>query len=1683
MTEKEEDKDRPQPKKKESYIEKHKMLLLVQEQEASPMDSPLTESGQWTESGISTGSAAEGHRPKAEKPRDLDIGGSKGESGASKATDDRSIDTDAEMSPMNNEAVEAEAAPLEESQGSEELDSIQMMRPERGQVAQGGLDKETDVQSLNPTADANLSPILFTQSKATSPMSGVTMLDASSSPPQMAAVQSAATSPPRPGDLESSVSPSSVGAEEEKGALLQLERAGSFEFEMDSSRSSEPPLAAVAGGADEGIGAEISEVSEHLAKVGAEESIVKVSLMKEQFEQKMEAGKEAVAERKESPEMGDQKEPEKGAEEQSSSSSDEDDHKPGASGEKVKVSAVGEDEVEKVIKSILDGKSQVVQVEISKEHQVEVESKTIKVIEETATIELKDGAETYDDKMSTTTISMEVGASSPEKKLSGDEAEGHSALIELASPLAKTGTTEDVMVVSMTPEHKEKKNGHIQEEVTEKELGTVSQKQAEMKAKDGLTPEKVTSVDVKETAEPDDDKVSTTKASMEVGATALEEKLSSDEADGHPTLTALASSLVKTGTTEDVKVVLSTQEQEEEMKGQIETKVVEIEHGAVSQKHDEMEAQDDLSPENTVLVEVREMAEPDDDKITTTKASMEVEATSLEEKLYRDEDDGHPTLTALASSLAKTGTTEDVMVVLRTQEQEGERKGQIETKIVEIEIEPESQKKVEVKTKDEVSPEDSIESKPDIRQSKVIEEVTSVEVKETAEPDEDKISMAKSPTDGSSAPEATMLFEAQSVEAALRIESREQFETEAKPIKAGDVTIDREQLKLEVLQQPKPVAAEVKLPRSEGKKAALSESDSDAEIERLGIEMPVKVLAKAASEGNVETEEGVDKESDETQPKKTVERDASTDSVDEMMVVVMPPGRTREEVDSSEQKFDEVSAPRIVVTPTPDDEKIEEGVEEGEGVADVGDPIAEEVEETLVEEAVETEESAVDVSKERKSVQSPEDEDEDEDGCLPTLTAMASSLAKTGATDNVLIPRTPEQSPEKEHEERWVTEKEVTMHEDVLTITETTRHEVQVAPCVVTETITGIEALDKNPMEIREPPVKQLSGEDEEQEESGLEIIEAPDSQVDQGTDATSDRTDSLLKESAMQGSFTSDRTLSEPTLEADVVEISQQTLLAEQETATERVTSTAEAMPRLEVESKARDAEDESETASVRTVEVKLEDEGDEFKEESPNEVDAGEAKDELPLLTALSSALTKTSAAQKEEPEPEQSEVPSAEVVQFSPMLSWTTEQTAAESMSISDRFPATRYGTRPAAAAEEGTDPTPTKHLVFEESTTSSSSSKTTTTTTSSSERSGTQSSIESHTTTTSRGSMSTDQSSVIATSSGKSSSPSGGPGPMSVSSPRASSVATTGSGKDVEEEELQQKESEDVGGDREEGSPRLSPRSDPGSHDLPSSPRSEEAAARDEPVRKSTSPPLRTRTTALSSEESVQSLPASPRRARKAKKMVMTSEHFSTDSDLSRSLEIVYNQPEEDARRKLSERFSHSSGDSDSGGGSREDKLAKRKASVTQLGSRKASTSESAADQYELQHKRPKEEGAAPRSSPPSGKKTPSPTKIVHPVTAGLIREQVSEDHLSPVLDVNVLTPEELDTSKYRIELVKAAAEGDGAAGKLGQGQSQVPPGLVADSPGLIFLFLASNVSLLFLFMPLTLTLSNNITSFL
>jgi len=50
--------------------------------------------------------------------------------------------------------------------------------------------------------------------------------------------------------------------------------------------------------------------------------------------------------------------------------------------------------------------------------------------------------------------------------------------------------------------------------------------------------------------------------------------------------------------------------------------------------------------------------------------------------------------------------------------------------------------------------------------------------------------------------------------------------------------------------------------------------------------------------------------------------------------------------------------------------------------------------------------------------------------------------------------------------------------------------------------------------------------------------------------------------------------------------------------------------------------------------------------------------------------------------------------------------------------------------------------------------------------------------------------------------------------------------------------------------------------------------------------------------------LQSLPASPRKKLSATKTVVTSELFGSDSDLNRSLEIVYSEPEEDCKKTLS-----------------------------------------------------------------------------------------------------------------------------------------------------------------------------------
>ena len=191
---------------------------------------------------------------------------------------------------------------------------------------------------------------------------------------------------------------------------------------------------------------------------------------------------------------------------------------------------------------------------------------------------------------------------------------------------------------------------------------------------------------------------------------------------------------------------------------------------------------------------------------------------------------------------------------------------------------------------------------------------------------------------------------------------------------------------------------------------------------------------------------------------------------------------------------------------------------------------------------------------------------------------------------------------------------------------------------------------------------------------------------------------------------------------------------------------------------------------------------------------------------------------------------------------------------------------------------------------------------------------------------------------------------------------------------------------------------------------------------------------------SGEMSPQSMPSSPRHLRRTvsngvKKL--TSEIFSTDRDLSTSLEIVYSEPSKvDERRKLSERYRHTSSSSGASNGSvnnDQHKIEKRKASVTQIRktpdelatgelqdsapsgqesddiARSAEPTCSTSDgEMKLYHN---PEPNETKSSPIKEKKTASPTKIQAPAPAsGAIKKKTCSEEFSPMLQVECKTPE-------------------------------------------------------------------------
>ena len=187
---------------------------------------------------------------------------------------------------------------------------------------------------------------------------------------------------------------------------------------------------------------------------------------------------------------------------------------------------------------------------------------------------------------------------------------------------------------------------------------------------------------------------------------------------------------------------------------------------------------------------------------------------------------------------------------------------------------------------------------------------------------------------------------------------------------------------------------------------------------------------------------------------------------------------------------------------------------------------------------------------------------------------------------------------------------------------------------------------------------------------------------------------------------------------------------------------------------------------------------------------------------------------------------------------------------------------------------------------------------------------------------------------------------------------------------------------------------------------------------------------------SGECSPHSLPSSPRHLRRTvsngvKKL--TSEIFATDNDLSRSLEIVYSEPSSDERRKLSERYRHTSSSSGASNGSvnnEQKKVEKRKASVTQIRktpdedlvrdsttpcsgpeSSTTTTATTTDQEMKLQHSsEPLEKSSKSQdTSPIREKKTASPTKIQTPApTSGSV--QISSEDFTPMLQVECKTPE-------------------------------------------------------------------------
>ena len=1505
-----------------SIPEKHRLISLVMEQEGSQMESPMTESGQWSDTGISgiSGNTGDtGSMSKLSKPNQLDL---------QDDSIDAGLDDLSEISPMNNEEVSTsqhvtavtESVSDDDPKPSSEDTFVEKETTEKAtspaqdtkvttasspmQFEEKQLvlhEEKSTSTTTTTTCDVKLSPILFTENKATSPMSDqsdsskVEMVDASSSPPTKVVMTSAATSPPKPSDLQSTKSstPTSSKEKDEDG-----KDPISFEFDLDLSAQDD--LDRIKLDADTVI----------------QESSLKPEKSKNLIEQQTKELKETINQKtaimlsdEEDKLKKDQEETEKDAKEADQTLYDQ-------SEQKLKAAEI---ESEKV----LDFKTE--EYPLLEDEGVDLycdESNKLTKSTESAKIEISDK-----DKIEGESYVI-VGDMSPEtQKIAIDE-----KLQRFSTKSSETYTiTKKVSEIVQAPDQTVKDHKKLDETdldldafeiVSEADL-VQAQTAAPLSASG-----QIESFDLDESMVPD--KQPSTISESEEGTSKKKTESTKLEAEQAIKSTDHPSSIARTHS-EDTYSTQSERKSEDADSSNVVRDISSESLGFEETKFDEV---DELllvvMPPGQTKVDMKDRDDHEFDqinapRITITPSFDEADEDELEKEKKVDLEQSEAAITeekAPATSSDQQSIDEIIQPALEASEIHSYAEDIISRdtepdleKIVElVEIQPEM-------TESEEAISDAFPETPrDIEKDTCYEES-----KEDDEVEEEKI------LDGMSHQTEDVLQEEELVPTLCSM---------AMELKKPNVQSEEHD--------------ELEMITEHVIEASVEKEDSSC-LENLDDVPTLCLLAKSLVQEEQSESPIHDSKSDSAEP--IIDEMKSTEQTTEKREILETDFRLMESFRS--HYLVDTSAPGTL--------------------ADEDLPLEPKQEETDL------------------NIKEQKEDSEIEDEVTPETVS-------------------------KQH---------------ILKITESA----------------------------------EIKGESiEEEQESGLEITAGKDhksyedsSVMDHSSDFFgSDKTDSLLQESTLHESYLIEKTLSEQTLEAELP--------------TEAMQSFVEKVEAFEVEPEKLEASSpvgitdsvkkESLLETNLTDESKLSTEKYEISKKTEQVLGGDKCKIAMPeekTLPLTERKIHDRYCRQEDTVDKSKSCIipsPITETVELTPILSWQLE-TGEDEKFEEPHEKATKQSEVSGMSMKLLDTESP------RESTDTSTTSPPNTSRCSShmTERSGTQSSMASHRTTSSRASSflesddKSDRKSSVSShekaSSNASSSLRSASSPPKSSSYQEESSAYSHIHTSNEDEELSSSKSKKISESSSkqvklsETSPEVAPSS--------VSELEREAATNGTSSALRKSPAVSNLQHDALSEVSANSLPSSPRRLQRAHSngvKKLTSELFSTESDISRSLEIVYAEPEENSRRKMSERYRHSSSSGNSDGSiTHEDacpgsaasshKFEKRKPSVTQLRKTSETSKQSSAhspsiattetesefvesskgtpsEPYDLQHKTEtvtvkSHTTKSPTSSPPASsnekKIIPSPTKIKPPLqSTASLKEQISEEIISPVLEVECHTPE-------------------------------------------------------------------------